>query len=235
MNSILKTIRKELKQNADEHTKSTARRFFKEKVKVYGIKTAIVVCTSKKYFKEIEHLGKAEVFILCDDLFSSGFLEEAFIACNWSYFIRKQFEENDIQLFENWLEKYITNWASCDTFCNHTIGAFLEQYPKQISRIKKWTTSGNRWLRRAAAVSLIIPAKNGKFLKDAFEISDSLIADSDDLVQKGYGWLLKEESRVNQKEVLNYILKNKKIMPRTALRYAIEKMPMESRAKAMEK
>lgn len=51
------------------------------------------------------------------------------------------------------------------------------------------------WMRRAAAVSLIIPAKEGKFLEEAFEISDILMADKEDLVQKGYGWLLKVESR----------------------------------------
>ncbi|MFH0874439.1 MAG: DNA alkylation repair protein [archaeon] len=60
-----------------------------------------------------------------------------------------------------------------------------------------------------------------------------LLEDSDDMVQKGYGWLLKEESRMHQKEVFDYVIKNKSKMPRTALRYAIELMPKELRAKAM--
>ena len=78
----------------------------------------------------------------------------------------------------------------------------------------------NRWMKRAAAVSLIVPAKRGKFLKDIFEIADMLLTDTDDMVQKGYGWLLKEASRLHQKEVSNYVARNKKVMPRTALRYA---------------
>lgn len=235
MDTTLTSIRRELMHNIDIHTKNTAQRFFKEKVKIYGIKSAIVSNIAKKYFKEIKTLAKDEIFTLCERLFSSGLMEESFIACNWSYGVRKLFEEKDIQIFEKWLERYVNNWATCDTLCNHTVGAFLEQYPQQIGKMKEWTKSDNRWLRRASAVSLIIPAKKGKFLKQAFEISDSLMGDSDDLVQKGYGWLLKEESKVNQKEVFNYILKNKKIMPRTALRYAIEKMPPELRARAMEK
>jgi 3-methyladenine DNA glycosylase AlkD len=84
-------------------------------------------------------------------------------------------------------------------------------------------------------VSLIVPAKRGDFLQDAFEICDTLLADENDLVQKGYGWLLKEESRKHQKEVYEYVVKNNKTMPRTALRYAIELMPKEFKAKAMEK
>jgi len=55
------------------------------------------------------------------------------------------------------------------------------------------------------------------------------------MVQKGYGWLLKEESRKHLKEVYNYVIKNRKIMPRTALRYAIELMPKELKAEAMKK
>jgi 3-methyladenine DNA glycosylase AlkD len=84
-------------------------------------------------------------------------------------------------------------------------------------------------------VSLIVPAKKGLFLQEAIEISDTLLLDPDDMVQKGYGWLLKEASRKHQKEVLDYILKNRKTMPRTALRYAIELMPKELKAEAMKK
>jgi 3-methyladenine DNA glycosylase AlkD len=54
------------------------------------------------------------------------------------------------------------------------------------------------------------------------------------MVQKGYGWMLKEASRIHTKEVFDYVVKNKDKMPRTALRYAIEKMPQNSRKKAME-
>ena len=90
-------------------------------------------------------------------------------------------------------------------------------------------------MRRASAVTLIIPARKGKFLNDILEIADILLTDKDDLVQKGYGWMLKAASEVNQQEIFNYVIKNKFIMPRTSLRYAIEKMPKELKAKAMEK
>lgn len=84
-------------------------------------------------------------------------------------------------------------------------------------------------------MSLIVPAKNGEFLKEVFDIADQLLKDEDDMVQKGYGWLLKEASRKHQKGVFDYVLKNKGVMPRTALRYAIELMPKGLRAKVMEK
>jgi 3-methyladenine DNA glycosylase AlkD len=84
-------------------------------------------------------------------------------------------------------------------------------------------------------VTLIIPAKQGKFLNDIFEIADRLLQDKDDLVQKGYGWMLKEASRKHQKKVFNYVLRHKDTMPRTALRYAIEKMPEDLKRRAVAK
>ena len=84
-------------------------------------------------------------------------------------------------------------------------------------------------------MSLIVPAKNGKFLKDVFQIADILLLDKDDMVQKGYGWMLKVASQAHQQEVYEYVLTHKTTMPRTALRYAIEKMPKELKNKAMGK
>ncbi len=90
-------------------------------------------------------------------------------------------------------------------------------------------------MRRAAAVTLILPAKRGKFLEDVFEIAGILLTDVDDMVQKGYGWMLKVASQAHQAEVFDYVMKNKSLMSRTALRYAIEKMPKELKEMAMKK
>jgi 3-methyladenine DNA glycosylase AlkD len=231
---ILTAIREELVQNVDEKTKESAHRFFKEDVKVYGVKTAIVRNIAKKYFRTIKDRRKQDIFALCEKLLQSDYTEEAFIAFEWSYYLRKEYEPADFQVFERWAKEYVNNWAKCDTLCNHTICSFIEQYPEYVKNLKGWARSGNRWMRRASAVTLILPARKGKFLPDIFEIADLLLKDEDDLVQKGYGWMLKEASKSHQQEVFDYIMANKAEMPRTALRYAIEKMPVNMRKEAME-
>lgn len=233
--NIISRIRKDLVLSVDEKTKSNSTRFFKEKITCYGVKSALVGKIAKDYFKEIKNEDKQEVFVLCEELFQSDYCEEAYIASEWAYQVREDYSEEDFFTFESWIEKYVNNWAKCDTLCNHAVGSFIEKFPAYIANLKTWTTSDNRWVRRAAAVTLILPARKGNFLKDVFEISDSLLRDRDDLVQKGYGWLLKEASKSHQQEVFEYVMKNKKDMPRTALRYAIEKLPTDLRAKAMEK
>ncbi len=229
MSPIVTKIRQELKQNTDPHTKSTGQNYFKEEVKIYGVKTAIVTKIAKAYNKEILSTDKKEVFALCENLWKSGFMEESFIACHFAYLIRKKYEPNDFKVFEKWVNNYVSNWASCDTLCNHTIGAFIEMYPKFLQDLKTWAKSSNRWVKRASAVSLIVPARRGKFLTEIFEIADILLLDKDDLVQKGYGWALKVASQSHQNEVFEYVMRNKAPMPRTAFRYAIEKMPKDLR------
>ena len=137
--------------------------------------------------------------------------------------------------FERWLSASVSNWAECDTLCNHAVGSFVDAFPAYVKRLKSWAASDNRWKRRAAAVTLILPARHGRFLKDVFDIAGILLEDRDDLVQKGYGWMLKEASKLHPQEVFEYVMKNRNVMPRTALRYAIEKMPRDLRNKAMEK
>jgi 3-methyladenine DNA glycosylase AlkD len=235
MNPLIERIRLELKASADEKTKQSFDRFFKEKVTCYGVKTGTVGKIARKYWSEIKPCTKEEVFALCEELYRSGVTEEAFVAAFWLPNMVEAFEPLDLETFKTWVERYIDNWAKCDGLCNHTVGSLIEKYPECLAELKEWATSENRWLRRAAAVSLIIPAKRGLFLQDALDISDILLRDEDDMVQKGYGWLLKEASRQHQKEVFEYVLRNRKWMPRTALRYAIELMPKELKAEAMKR
>ncbi len=85
MNVILSRIREELKDGADESTKKAGERFFREPVKMYGVKTARVSQIAAGVFRQMADKSKGTVFRYCTELFRSGMLEESFIACNFSY------------------------------------------------------------------------------------------------------------------------------------------------------
>ena len=243
MGIITEQVRQALIVCIDEKTLATSSRFFKEgeAAKVHGVKMSDVSKIGKESFKQIKEFPKQKIFDLCEDLWKSGYLEESVVACIWAESLHKQYEPADFKIFEYWVHNYLTNWADCDTLCNHTIGNFIMMYPEYISELKKWAKSSDRWVKRAAAVTLIIPARKGLFLDDIFEIANTLLLDQDDLVQKGYGWMLKaasetyKKSETYQKKVFDYVMKHKAVMPRTALRYAIEKMPADMKAEAMKK
>ena len=187
-------------------------------------------------FAAIKLLPKHRVFTLCEKLLQSNYNEEAMIAFDWAKRLTKQYQKKDYKIFEQWLKKYVTNWAMCDIFCTNAFGHLIIKYPEYLKIIKQWTKSKNRWVRRASAVIMIpLIKQNKKYLKDVFQIADILLLDKDDLVQKGYGWMLKEAANHYQKDIFNFVMLRKHKMPRTALRYAIEKMPVSLKKKAMAK
>lgn len=235
MQEIIANIREELQKNASEEAKTATLRFFKEEIKAYGVKSPTVQKIAKQIRKESGIKDKTTILNICEALWQSGMIEESFVACEWSNAIEKSYLPEDFATFERWIKNYVSNWASCDTLCNHTVGEFVMMYPEFVSKLKEFAHSDNRWVKRAAAVTLIIPARKGLFLNDIFEIADTMLTDPDDMVQKGYGWMLKAASEAHQQEVFEYVMKNKAIMPRTSLRYAIEKMPKELKAEAMAK
>jgi 3-methyladenine DNA glycosylase AlkD len=235
MDPVIAAIRNELAENADPEIRKTSQRFFKEEITCYGMKTAAVTAIAKRYWKEVRSREKEEIFMLCEELYRSGYLEEAFIVSTWVAAIADRFEERDLAVLERMIDTWITNWAACDGFCNHAVGDFMVKFPERVADLSRWATSPNRWMRRAACVSLIVPAKRGGFLPEVFTLASLVLTDPDDMVQKGYGWLLKEASRKHTDEVFAFVIQHKKVMPRTALRYAIELMPKDLKVEAMRK
>jgi 3-methyladenine DNA glycosylase AlkD len=235
MESSLEAVGQDLAGRSDPATRENASRFFKESVRCRGVKTAAVHAVARDRWREIEYLDKARVFALCEDLYRTGYLEDGFVAADWAAWLAPSFEPGDIAVLGGWVERYVDNWAACDTLCNHAVGDLVAMFPETVDSLLGWAMSENRWMRRAAAVSLVVPAKRGEFLEDALAIADLLLRDGDDMVRKGYGWLLKEASRRHRDEVYAFVLARRSAMPRTALRYAIELMPPELRAEAMRK
>ncbi len=235
MNELLDKVRRELSEASDEKARQSGLRYFKEEVHLYGIKSMTVKEIAKQNYLLVKERSKEEILDMCDSLWESGMMEESFVACLWTEKLGPQFTPEDFSIIEKWVQRYVSNWASCDTLCNHTVGDFIQKYPDHMAELKKWARSENRWVKRASAVSLIIPARRGKFLEDIFEIAGILLLDSDDMVQKGYGWMLKAASQSHQEKVFGFVMKHKAVMPRTALRYAIEKMPADLKATAMAK
>ncbi|MBU7043024.1 MAG: DNA alkylation repair protein [Theionarchaea archaeon] len=198
-----------------------------------GIKTGVIRKISRKFYQEVKEKSKEDIFSLCTELLKTGFSEEKVIAFDWAFRLKGQFEPSDFPILESWLHTYVEDWGACDDLCTHALGAFIYQYPAFIHNLKRWTASPNRWVRRAAAVSLIYSVRRGKYLEKVFTIADLLLEDADDMVQKGYGWMLKVATRHIPDEVFAYVLNHKKTMPRTSLRYAIEKLPPDKKKEAM--
>jgi len=235
INELLFRLRADLRAQADEANRDKYTRFFKEPVLYYGVSHEALKQLQRQYWPEIWALRRPEAYRLFEAMLASDYSEETFLVAAWLPKLKDQFERKDLALFKRWIDRYLNNWAKVDSFCNHALGDFVERFPEAVTDLVAWTRSQNRWMQRAAAVSLILPARRGEHLAEVFEIAEALLASPDDMVQKGYGWLLKEASRQHQQQVFEFVMARKATMPRTAFRYAIELMPPDLKAEAMSK
>lgn len=230
---LLQKLKAEIAKHDKPENRADYQKFFKEKLDdPVRIKTAVLRKISNSIFKEIKDKPAEEILDICDEILESEQRYKRFFAFEWAKKLKGQYRKSDFARFERWLEDYVDNWGACDHFCGIS-GELLIQYPDLVPKIRKWIKSQNRWLRRAAAVSLIDPVSEGFMLDEVFKTADLLLTDYDDMVRKGYGWMLKEASNRFPDEVFEYVIKNKSEMPRTALRYAIEKYPASKRKEAM--
>jgi len=233
LNQAVAAIRTDLMTLGDLDVQRRTSHFFKEEILSYGVKTADVRRIAAQTWPLLKKYSRMDIYDACEELLRSGYTEEAAIVACWLPRMVDRFEPADLTIFRRWIDLFIDNWAKCDSLCNHTIGDFILKYPAMIGELAEWAHSPNRWLRRAAVVSLIIPARRGFFLSRILILTESLLADPDDMVRKGCGWLLKEASRQHQNAVLDFVLCHRATMSRTTLRYAIEKMPPAMRQSAM--
>lgn len=233
---IIKLLQDEIAKVDKPKNRINYQQFFKEKLaEPTGLRTGLLREISNSSFREVKALPIGELLNLCDALLRSGRRYSGFFAFDWARKAQKHFRQSDFSLFQRWLDRYVDNWGSCDHFCGATIGPLLLLYPELATRTQPWARSRNLWRRRASAVALIVPVKKGMLLDEVFQRADTLLLDKEDMVQKGYGWMLKEASNVFPAEVFAYVLVHKDVMPRTALRYAIEKYPQAKRKEAMQR
>jgi 3-methyladenine DNA glycosylase AlkD len=229
-------ISRELESQADPEWKRKLIQWYgqyREEPKLHGLPTPSIRKLSAKYFSKVKGGTKGEIFRLCEKLLASDYVEERTVAFDWAFRLRRFYEPLDFRVLESWLKKYVHGWGSCDDLCTHAFGAFVFQYPEFFLNVKEWTKSEDRWIRRASAVVMIYSVRRRKHLERIFVIADALLTDPDIMVQKGYGWMLKEASNRYSKEVFDYVMKHRMEMPRTSLRYAIEKFSPELRKEAM--
>ena len=222
--TLLKDIRTRLKAAADPEFEAGLRWFFKEPVTPYGIRTPQVREFARLAYAHVKQWPVAERDRFVTELWKSGMLEEGVLVCHLYRRFAKSCGEREFRMFEQWINRYVTNWSNCDGVSTWLIAASIANRPGLADRLAGWTKSKNRWKRRSAAVSLIQEAKRGRNTEIIFHICGLLLEDNDDMVQKGVGWLLKETYPKRPREVLEFLDGWRSRAPRLVLRLAAEKM-----------
>ena len=135
-------------------------------------------------------------------------------------------------MFESWLDR-ISSWADHDGLVHYLIAPMVAAKPARVKNVFRWAKSRDRWHRRAACVALIRGTRQKQFFPEITKLSDSLLSDEDDMVQKGLGWLLRETAKYDAKRTVPYLMKIRERAPRLVLRTACETLPAEVRMRIL--
>jgi 3-methyladenine DNA glycosylase AlkD len=173
-------------------------------------------------------IGDAMAF--ADVLIADRYLEAKSVAVEVVARYRRDFTPRLLPAWKRWLSaNHSANWATTDAICGALIGPLLARYPTLVPQMRAWSKHRNMWVRRASMVGLIRRAHHGESLDLVYEIAGRLHADREDLIQKAVGWALREAGTKDMARLERYLRANGAAIPRTTLRYAIERFPEKKR------
>jgi len=232
----LNKLKKEISLLADKKQAENLQRFFKTKKGEYGegdIFLGIKVPVQRNVSKSFLDLDLVDI----QALLNSKIHEERMIAL---FILLEQYkkagkEKNESikkQIFDFYLKntKNINNWDLVDLSCRDIVGNYLLDKDRKI--LYRLAKSNHLWERRIAIISTSEFIRYNK-LEDTFKISELLLCDKHDLIQKAVGWMLREAGKRNKKAEIKFLLKHKNKMPRIMLRYSIEKFSDKERQSFM--
>jgi 3-methyladenine DNA glycosylase AlkD len=196
--------------------------FFKEEVRSHGWYTADLRRYARALHKELAP-NQPVLLDVAERLFAGPVLEEKALAVTMLEPSLKRFGAAEFVRFERWFGK-VSSWADHDALAMFLIGPMLVADPARAKRPLRWAGSPSRWRRRAAAVSLISGVRRGLFYGEARAVTERLVDDRDDMVQKGLGWLLREWAKHDPRAALPVLMEIRTRASRLVLRTACEKL-----------
>ena len=128
----------------------------------------------------------------------------------------------------------MSSWAAVDALCAMVTSPLLRAHPALLPQIIRWGHSPSQWQRRAAAVTLVPFARRGEYLAEAYGLTDRLADDPEDLLHKACGWLLREAGKTEPERLVRFLERRGHRLPRTTLRYAIERLDESERRRLLE-
>jgi 3-methyladenine DNA glycosylase AlkD len=222
-------IRRVLKNGGSSEHAVGVQWFFKEEIKSHGWYTAALRKAAVQARRSLarEH-GMDFVVQVADQLFSGRNLEEKVFAVFLLEKQTKDFGGDEFQLFASWLDR-VSSWADHDALVHDVLAPMVAAKPSRSRQVFLWAKSPNRWRRRAACVALIRGTRERMFFPQILRLSNRLLNDDDDMVQKGLGWLLRETAKADPRRTVPYLMKIRKNAPRLVLRTACETLPVATR------
>jgi 3-methyladenine DNA glycosylase AlkD len=216
-----------LRARADPRRARGVQAYFKESVRAFGVTAPQARTIAAQIHGRVKgEWSVKDVIRLCNLLLPRPELEAKGVAILLLHRYRKTYPKALFATTHAWLRRNrLDNWASVDGLCPEVIGALLDAHPELLGRLSAWARSPNRWVRRASIVSLLKLARRPEHKAAIYAMARRHFDSDDDLVQKANGWLLREVGKQDMRALEAFLVAHGPRIPRTTLRYAIERFP----------
>jgi 3-methyladenine DNA glycosylase AlkD len=223
-----------LEANADETKARANQRWFKDPVDSFGNDNELVKELKLELIAKVDQGWTiAEAVQFCEAMVRDPHMEARGIG----YQVVAHFAASaDASLFataRRWLEETCGNWGLVDNLAPSVVAPVVQRHPHLIPDLIAWTGSPNLWLRRGAVVTFVPLVGDEDFREAAYEVAGRLLDDTEDLIHKAVGWLLREAGKRDPDRLIGFLLKNGAAIPRTTVRYAIERFPKDERKRLL--
>jgi len=220
----IKNVKDDLRNLANLEKANILQRFFKTGKGDYGegdVFLGVMVPNTRKIAKKYTELNLNDIRIL---LYSKIHEERLCALLILVEQFRKTDELNKTKIFNFYIKnaKQINNWDLVDLSAPKIVGVYLLNTPRGI--LYKLAKSKNLWEKRISILSTFTFIKAGDYI-DSLNIAEILMNDKHNLIHKAVGWMLREIGKKSLKDEMQFLNKHYKKMPRTMLRYAIERFP----------
>jgi 3-methyladenine DNA glycosylase AlkD len=225
-----------LERLADTRVQRRSCTFFKKEdvVALYGVNAPAVHALVREIHDQVKHSWSASHAVaFCDEMVRRPHLEAKLVGFLLLGRFARQFTSGLLTVVETWLaEDLVDSWAAVDGLSTVT-SPLLGRHAVLLPRILEWSGSPSRWQRRAAVVTFVPFARRGAHLPDAYRLVERLADDSEDLVHKACGWLLREAGKTDSSRLIRFLELRGRRLPRTTVRYAIERLPEPERQRLL--
>jgi 3-methyladenine DNA glycosylase AlkD len=196
----------------------------------YNVGAATVRETARTIVRRHPDWTLDDAMVFAEALMPDRYLEVKALALEVVARYRRAFSRSRLPRWKRWLSRgYSSNWATTDALCGYLIGPLIATDRALVAQVAGWSRDRSLWVRRASAVSLLPVIRQGEALDVAYGVARVLHADRADLIQKAVGWMLREAGKVDSARLERYLRANGPHIPRTTVRYAIERFSASRR------
>jgi len=221
-------IRRVLLNGASAPHTAEVEQFFKQEIQSRGWRAKELRQVARRFRRSILN-DRDQNFLVAvsDKLFRGRVLEEKAFAVLILENHTDELGDREFKLFGSWLDH--------DALASYLIGPMIASDPRRAKAVFQWAKSRDRWHRRAATVALIRAIREQRCRAEVVKITQLLLADKDDMVQKGLGWLLREAAKYDRERTLPLLMKIRDKAPRLVLRTASETLPPKDKRRILSK